>query len=82
MIFTREQVTQAVISETGGSIVYSTFKPDSIPVSEVMLFDTEKQTDRQLFTAPGHIRNLSVDIQGGQVAFMHSSDTAQTKRYS
>lgn len=82
MIFTREQVIQAVISETGGSIVYSTFKPDSIPVSEVMLFDTEKQTDRQLFTAPGHIRNLSVDIQGGQVAFMHSSDTAKTKRYS
>jgi hypothetical protein len=82
LIFTYEQVTQAVISETGASIIYATYKPDSIPVSEVMFFDTEKQAERQLFSVPGHIRNLAVDAQGGQVAFMHSSDTAKTKRYS
>jgi hypothetical protein len=61
LIFTHEQVTQAVISETGASIIYATCKPDSIPVSEVMFFDTEKQAERQLFSAPGHIRNLAVD---------------------
>lgn len=82
VILSRENVTDAVISEQGGTILYATLSSDSIPVSAVFAFNTVTRTETPIFSAPGHILSPAADNLGRQFAFLYSSDTIKARRYS
>ncbi|NTW24133.1 MAG: S9 family peptidase [Lentimicrobium sp.] len=81
LIFSRDSITDYTISEKGKTIAWSSYSNDSLPVSSVYLFETVSKQTNEIFKSEGYIRNLSIDSDGNQLAFMHSSDTADAKRF-
>ncbi len=82
LIFTWDSITTYAISENGKTLAFASYRSDSIPVSRISLFATTTKKQEDIFRNEGKICDLSVDTAGSQLAFMHSSDTAEVKRYS
>lgn len=81
LIFSWDSITDYTISENGKTLAWSSYRKDSLPVSSVRIFETAGKKTTEIFKSEGYIRNLSIDAEGNQLAFMHSSDTADAKRY-
>jgi len=81
MIFSWDSVADYAISENGKILAWSSYRNDSLPESSVRIFDTDAKKTSGIFKSVGYIRNLSIDAEGKQLAFMHSSDTAEAKRF-
>ncbi|MHC1774093.1 MAG: alpha/beta hydrolase family protein [Lentimicrobium sp.] len=81
LIYSWDSVSAFTISENGMSVAWTTYRNDSIPLSKVFIFETLVKKEREIYSESGFIRNLALDTAGTQLAYMHSSDTSDSKRY-
>lgn len=75
-------VTDFCYAERGGSIAFIRQTNDSIPRSEIFIFDTRKAKANCFFSHEGVVKNIASDRDGGRFGFLFSSDTAKVKTYS
>jgi len=78
-------VTAQGISKNGTKVAFVTHARDSLEVSQVYLFSTSSATSSRIYSSRGKKEvtdKITVDGTGGQVAFLHSSDTGEAKVFS
>jgi dipeptidyl aminopeptidase/acylaminoacyl peptidase len=76
-----ENVTDYALSRNEKLIAFITRITDSIDSSQVFRFDTDLAVADTIFNNHGVAKQLVVDEQGEQLAFVYSADTAKTKNY-
>lgn len=74
-------VTDYNWSKNGKLLVMLTEEKDSTTFSSVKTFTPESGAFKEMFRNEGVLKNLAVDEQGEQVAFLFSGDTTETKSY-
>lgn len=81
LIYSWDSVTAYTFSDNGRILAWASYRNDSIPYSCVSQFETSGKKRTEVLKSKGYIRGLALDTAGIQLAFLHSSDTAETKRY-
>jgi len=76
-----EKVKKYSLSENGRSCAFIQIRQDSIDSVLVNIFDTKKLKSQLLFSANGFSENISVDLEGKQIAFTYSTDTIKNKSF-
>ncbi len=76
-----EDVTDYSISENGKLVSFVRLQNDSLLKSTLFVFNTKEETTDSIFSAKGLTKNISIDHEGEQVAFIHSYDTTKVKAY-
>ncbi|MFP4018078.1 MAG: alpha/beta hydrolase family protein [Bacteroidales bacterium] len=74
-----DEVTDYKISENGNLISFVQLENDSLLNSTVVVFDTRKEQSNEIFSEEGLSKNITIDHDGKQLAFIHSFDTTETK---
>ncbi len=80
-------ITEAVFSKKGNVITYSKVLKDTSDksknpqnISEVYVYNTEKDKSQKVFSGKGKVKKLVIDNSGKNVAFLYSKDTTEIKR--
>ncbi|MBK6964370.1 MAG: hypothetical protein IPH20_10630 [Bacteroidales bacterium] len=81
LIYSWDSITDFTFSENGKTLAWASYFNDSIPMSRITVFETALKKKLEIFNSAGVVRNLALDTAGTQLAFMHSSDTSDAKRY-
>ncbi|HZK06622.1 MAG TPA: prolyl oligopeptidase family serine peptidase [Bacteroidales bacterium] len=76
-----EDVTDYSLSRNEQLIAFITCTSDSIDSTRVFRFDPKLAIADTLFNSQGFARQLAVDEQGDQLAFVYSADTSKTKNF-
>lgn len=76
---TIDGVTDFVFSEEGGKLVLSREASDSTDIAGVYLYNKVSANLQPIFRTDGKFKNLSMDLQGNQVAFLADLDTTEAK---
>lgn len=74
-------VDEYFVGENGDYIVYKTVHKDSIVTSRVYRFITQTATSNLVFETVGSVKNLCIDKNGQQMAFLLSMDSTKVKNY-
>ncbi|MFO8234005.1 MAG: prolyl oligopeptidase family serine peptidase [Bacteroidales bacterium] len=77
-----DQVTDYEISEKGDLISFVQLQNDKILKSSVVVFDPRKEESDIIFSEEGLSKDISIDHDGEQLAFIHSMDTTETKVFN
>jgi dipeptidyl aminopeptidase/acylaminoacyl peptidase len=77
-----ESVSEVDLSEDGERVSFISLQNDTLLKSTIQVFDTRKETSSVLFTEEGIAKSLTLDHEEGQLAFLHSTDTIDTKAYA
>jgi len=80
--FRFKDVSEFNFSRNGKLLGFIQINADSTISSKVSLFDTEKQDINKIFENEGLTKNIVLDNNGTQAAFIFSADTSKTKIYS
>ena len=68
-------------SKNGDALVYLSLIKGKVDTTKVFVFKKDADKPELLFSKKGYGKDITVDSKGGQVAFIHSPDTAKVKRY-
>lgn len=79
--FSFKNVSDYAVAKSGQLFAFIRSINDSIDSTMVYRFDPEKEIAEQVFSNPGESKQITVDENGRQLAFLYSSDTAKTKNY-
>lgn len=78
-----KDVNEGAFSKNGKTFAFTgKTKNNKKDTSSVSIFDTKKESVAVIFRQPGTIKKLAVDAEGSRVAFIHSKDTTDIKRYT
>ncbi len=77
--FRYEGVTEYMFSDYGDKLIFSTIDEDSIADAGVFIFRTKNQELIQIDTGEVTYKNLSVDKDGEQVAYVASEDSLKAE---
>lgn len=75
-------VTEFCYADRGYSIAIVRQTNDSIPRSEIFIFDTRKAKAIPFFNREGFVKSIASDREGLKFGFLFSTDTAKVKTYS
>jgi len=79
--FSYKNVSDYEVAKNGKLFAFITSSNDSIDSSFVHRFDPKKETSTIIFENPGECKQISIDDDGKQLAFVYSSDTSKFKNY-
>ena len=79
--FEYENVTETAFAKNGSILTFITLKKDSIDSVAVKVFDTRSLKLQKIFERPGYAKKITSTIDGKQVAFLYTQDTAKVKRF-
>jgi len=76
-----DHVVSYEVSRQGKAFGFVQESSDTIPVSTVSFFDTDKEKLLSIFNAQGKIPRLALDEPGTQMAFLYHHDTSKIAGY-
>jgi len=79
---TFNNVSAYAISSKGERLAFVSNSLDSINVADVHVFDVNLKNTQSIFRKKGEVKNIVMDKEGKQLAFLYSSDTTKTKKYA
>lgn len=80
-IKTFSNVYEYNFSKNGDALVYLSLIKGKVDTTKVFVLKKDAENPELLFSKKGYGKDITVDTKGGQVAFIHSLDTAKVKRY-
>lgn len=80
--FRFSDVTDYAFSKNGELLTLIQQKNDSLDSTNVIVFNTRKEVEQNIFQRPGFARKPTLDDYGHQVAFVYSVDTAKVKNFN
>ncbi len=78
---TFDNVYDYSFSKYGDALVYLSLIKGKVDTTKVFMLKKDAEKPVLLYTGKGYGKEITVDSKGGQVAFIHSPDTAKVKRY-
>lgn len=79
--FNFKNVSDYDVAKNGELFAFITPTNDSIDSTFVYRFEAKKEISQLIFSRPGESKQLCIDDDGQQLAFVYSSDTSKTKNY-
>nr|NQU93677.1 S9 family peptidase [Bacteroidota bacterium] len=79
--YSYKDVTDYNVSKNGDLFAFVRQTGDSIDSTRVQRFSIKEETDRLIFEREGTSKQIGIDNQGRQLAFVYSVDTAKIKNY-
>ncbi|MEI7484759.1 MAG: prolyl oligopeptidase family serine peptidase [Ignavibacteriota bacterium] len=76
-----ENVYEYAFSKSGDALVYMSLKKGKTDTTQVYILKKDSDKPELIFTKAGYGKSLAIDNAGGQMAFIHTQDTAKIKRY-
>lgn len=77
-----EHVDEYTISKNGSKVLFRQITKDSLDTSRVLIFNTKTQELKKIYEGTLTVKNLTLDDEGQQAAFIVSADTMKQKAYS
>ncbi len=77
-----ENIVDYTVSKNGKLFGMTEQINDSLTHSRVLIFNTTKTENTEIWSKNGVSKKPAIDDEGKQIAFIHSEDTAKTKIYS